>query len=154
MSERISEQVPVAAAPDQVFAAATDWPGQREWVFATTVRATRGPGRAVGDEISARTGWGPLGFTDTMTITTWDPPRECRVRHTGRLVRGTATFAVEENADGTSTFIWSEDLDLPLGRIGALGFRATRGVFSYFVRRSLRRFAAWSEGRGSAAAPE
>jgi hypothetical protein len=32
---------------------------------------------------------GPAGFTDTMKITEWDPPRRCVVRHTGRAVRGT-----------------------------------------------------------------
>lgn len=147
MTAEITERVRVADDPARVFAAATDWPGQREWVFATTVRPTVGDGHGVGDEIAARTGFGPLGFTDTMTITSWDPPRVCHVRHTGRLVRGTATFAVEPNDDGTSTFVWSEKLDLPLGRVGALGFAATRGVFTYFVRRSLRRFAAWAPQR-------
>ena len=148
MSAEITERIRVDAPAARVFAAATDWRAQREWVFATTVRPTRGVGNEAGDEISARTGWGPLGFTDTMTITTWDPPRSCRVRHTGRLIRGTATFAVEANDDGTGTFVWSEVLDLPLGRVGALGFRLTRGLFGYFVRRSLRRFAAWAPGRG------
>ncbi len=147
MSVQIAERVAVAGAPTDVFAAVTDWAGQREWIFATRTRATRGTGRATGDEISARTGFGPLGFTDTMVITEWDPPFRCRVRHTGRLVRGTALFEVVPAADGHSVFVWEEDLDLPLGVVGRLGFAATRGVFVYFVRRSLRRFARWAAER-------
>jgi hypothetical protein len=148
MSSELVERVHVPASAERVFAAATDWPGQREWIFATTTVPTRGGGFSTGDEISARTGFGPIGFTDTMTITEWDPPRSCRVRHTGKVVRGTATFAVEPLADGTSIFVWSEQIDVPFGRLGALGFSATRGVFAYFVRRSLRRFAAFAVRRG------
>ena len=148
MSVKIRQTVVVAAPPEQVFAAATDWPGQREWIFATTTRATRGTGRTTGDEISARTGFGPLGFTDTMTITEWDPPHSCHVRHTGRVVRGTAIFGVEPGPqEGTSLFVWTEYIDLPLGRVGAVGFAMIRGVFVYFLRRSLDRFAHWAATR-------
>lgn len=148
MSVHIVERIAVAAPPAAVFAAVTDWPGQREWIFATNTRASLGTGRDTGDEISAFTGFGPIGFTDTMTITEWDPPRRCRVRHTGRVVRGTAVFEVVPAVGGTSEFLWQEDLDLPFGVVGRLGFAATRPVFTYFVRRSLRRFARWAVERG------
>ncbi len=147
MTAEIIESVEVAAPADQVFAAATDWARQGEWMFATRVRATRGGGHGTGAEIAARTGFGPFAFTDTMTITEWDPPRICRVRHTGTLVRGTAAFAVEPRADGSSVFIWSEILDLPLGRVGEWGFRLTRGTFVFFLRRSLRAFAVFAAER-------
>lgn len=147
MTSTLTVRVDVALPAADTFAAATDWPGQRHWVFATQVRPTRGRGQDVGEEISARTGFGPLGFTDTMTITQWDPPSICRVRHTGWLVRGSAVFAVESTGPSTSVFIWTEHLDLPLGRLGEMGFAATRPAFTYFVRRSLQRFAAWAPTR-------
>ena len=143
----LTARVDVALPAADTFAAATDWPGQRSWVFATRVRPTRGTGHDVGDEISARTGFGPLGFTDTMTITDWRPPYECRVRHTGWLVRGTAIFAVESTGPDTSAFVWTEGLDLPLGRFGGAGFAVTRPLFAYFVQRSLNRFAQWAPTR-------
>ena len=74
MSANVSESVDVAKSAEDVFAALTDWSGQGDWMFATSVRPTRGYGRQDGDEITARTGVGPIGFTDTMTITEWDPP--------------------------------------------------------------------------------
>jgi uncharacterized protein YndB with AHSA1/START domain len=147
MGNKISVSVPVAASADAVFAAATDWPGQREWIFATNTVATRGDGKATGDEISARTGYGPFGFTDTMTITEWDPPRLCSVLHTGKVVKGTATFAVEADGPSASRFIWSEVVEAPFGRVGALGFRAIQGVFVFFLRLSLKRFVRWAEVR-------
>lgn len=142
MSAHVSETVDVAAPAEDVFAALTNWSGQGDWMFATSVRPTRGYGREDGDEITAFTGIGPIGFTDTMTITEWDPPRVCRVRHTGRLVRGTAVFAVVADGPERSRVDWTEELDLPLGRLGRLAFVAGRPVFTYFVRLSLRRFAA------------
>lgn len=142
MSAVVRESVTVAAAADDVFAALTDWSGQGDWMFATSVRPTRGYGRQLGDEITARTGLGPLGFTDTMTITEWDPPRICRVRHTGKVVRGTAVFAVTPDSSSGSRVDWTEELELPFGRLGALGFAVGRPVFTFFVRLSLRRFAA------------
>ena len=147
MGTTLTARVDVGLPAEQTFAAATDWPGQRHWVSATRVRPTRGTGRDVGEEIAARTGFGPVGFTDTMTITEWDPPRRCRVHHTGWVVRGSAVFEVEPTGPSTSMFIWTEHLDLPLGRVGAVGFAATRSLFSYFVQRSLRRFATWAPTR-------
>ncbi len=80
-----------------------------------------------------------------MTITAWDPPRACHVLHTGRLVRGTGVFAVEPRADGLATFVWREDLELPLGALGRLGWPLVRPFFAYGVQLSLRRFARWVE---------
>lgn len=142
MTAFVRETVQVAAPADDVFAALTDWSGQGDWMFATSVRPTRGSGRQDGDEITARTGIGPIGFTDTMTIVEWDPPRICRVRHTGKLVRGTASFGVADLGPENSRVDWIEELDLPFGRLGSLGFALGRPVFTYFVRLSLRRFAA------------
>jgi uncharacterized protein YndB with AHSA1/START domain len=146
MTVPISASIVVSAPPERVFAAATDWPGQQNWIFATSTTATRGPGSAVGDEIAARTGFGPLGFLDTMTITEWDPPHRCTVRHTGRVVRGTATFGVTAEGPGRSRFTWDEQVEAPGGAIGRAGLRAGRAVFAFFLRRSLGRFADWVEG--------
>jgi hypothetical protein len=95
--------------------------------------------------IRAATGVGPLAVVDTMEITGWDPPHGAYVRHLGKLVRGTAAFEVRERPGG-STFVWTEDLDLPLGAVGRLGFRLLRPALRYGLALSLRRFAAWVPG--------
>ena len=145
MTASLVLRVDVNASPEEVFAGATDWEGQGEWMLGTTVRPTRYRGRGVGGSISARTGLGPIGFVDTMDITRWDPPRACHVRHTGTLVKGTGAFEVEPRGDGLATFVWSEQLELPLGVLGRLGWPLVRPVFAFGVQQSLKAFARWVE---------
>ena len=140
MSTDIVLRVDLDAPPEAVFAAALDWERQGEWMLGTRVRVVAGDGRSVGSEVAATTGIGPLGVTDTMRVTAWDPPRRCEVVHTGRIVRGSAVFAVEPRGRG-STFIWSEHLDLPLGAVGRIGFRMVRPAFTWGLARSLNSFA-------------
>ena len=81
-----------------------------------------------------------LGFTDDMQITHWSPPYECRVHHLGRIVRGDGTFVVEAAGAG-SRFTWSEDLVLPLGRLGAALWPLLRPGSEWMMRISLNRLA-------------
>lgn len=135
--------VDVAADAQRTWDAAVDWERQGEWMLGTRVYATAQQGRGVGGEIEAVTGIGPLGVKDTMRITTWEPPRVCDVLHTGRVVRGTGRFAVEDRGGGTSRFHWREDLELPLGVVGRIGWVLVRPLFAFGVQLSLKRFAAW-----------
>jgi uncharacterized protein YndB with AHSA1/START domain len=136
-------EVDVAAPVERTWAAVTAWERQHEWMLGTSVRGTVKDGRAVGGELRAKTGVGPLGFVDTMEITGWNPPHGAYVRHLGRVVRGTAAFEVRERPGG-STFVWTEDLVLPLGAAGRLGFRLLRPAVVAGLAFSLRRFAAWA----------
>ena len=136
-------EVDVDAPVATTWAAATDWDRQGEWMLGTTVRATEHDGVGVGGGLRAVTGIGRLGVVDTMRITEWDPPHLARVLHTGRIVRGTAAFAVREGPAG-SVFVWSETLELPFGALGRLGWRLARPAFLLGLTLSLRRFAAWA----------
>ena len=136
-------KVPVDASVEQTWLAATDWAGQGGWMLGTTVRTTHNDGQGVGGAISAFTGLGRIGFVDPMTITRWEPPHRCHVLHTGKLVRGTGAFEVEPSADGTAVFVWREDLVLPFGVLGRLGWLLLKPIFAYGVLVSLKRFARW-----------
>ncbi|HEX6342690.1 SRPBCC family protein [Umezawaea sp.] len=138
-------KVPVAAPAGTTWAALTDWTRQGEWMLGTSVRVTSGDGRGVGSTLAAFTGAGPLGFTDTMRITDWEPPTRCAVLHTGKVVRGTGEFLVEPVTEWTSEFVWVERLDLPLGVVGRLGWPLVRPAFTWGVRRSLEKFARFAE---------
>ena len=136
--------VPVAAPAEDVFAGAMDWDAQSQWMLGTRVRATTA-GEGVGSRVEAFTGIGRIGFLDTMEVTRWEPPVRCDMRHDGRLVRGTGTFSVEQRGPASSVFVWREDLELPLGVLGRLGWPLVRPVFAFGVQLSLRRFARWVE---------
>jgi carbon monoxide dehydrogenase subunit G len=135
----LEERVAVAAPPEAVFAAVADWEGQSAWVAFTTVTAGGGSHR-VGERLLAVTKVAGVGFSDPMEVTRWEPPRRIDVRHHGRVLRGTGTFLVEP-APGGAWFVWSEDLDLPLGAAGRFGFAVVGPVFRLMLRRSLRRLA-------------
>ncbi|MCT9930940.1 SRPBCC family protein [Planotetraspora sp. A-T 1434] len=137
----LSVAVDTDAAPERVFAVLTDWPRHGEWMMLTRARVASGDGHSVGSRLAAFTGIGPVGFLDTMEITSWHPPHEVAVRHTGRLVRGTGLFRVLPRAGGGSTIVWEEDLELPLGPAVRLGWPVIRPLSATFLRRSLRRLA-------------
>ena len=111
-------------------------------MLGTRVDVVAGDGCSVGSELSAFTGAHlgfPLGFLDTMAITRWEAPYRVDVLHTGRFVRGTGVMEVIALTDGRSRFLWSEDLDLPLGFAGKLGWPLVRPAFVAGVNRSLRK---------------
>lgn len=138
---KLTMRVDVDAPPETVFEAATDWERQGEWILATTVRVLRGDGRSVGSEMEAVTGISGVGVADRMQITVWQAPVRCEVAHLGRVVRGIGIFAVQPRGRDAATFEWTEQLDLPLGMLGRLGWPLIRPVFSWGLRRSLDRFA-------------
>ena len=145
MSASLELTVDVDAPVEQTWAGATDWARQGEWMLGTKVRGTAQDGIGVGGGIEAFTGVGKLGFLDTMEITRWEPPYLCHVLHTGRVVRGTGEFEVRDRGEGKSTFVWREDLDLPLGALGRAGWPVVRPLFAAGVQASLKKFARWVE---------
>ncbi len=88
--------------PQTAWDIVVDWDRQSRWMLLTRVWATENDGVGIGGGVVAKTSVGPVGFTDDMVITHWDPPRECTVKHLGTIVRGTGTFAVRPAA-GTDT---------------------------------------------------
>ena len=139
----LTERVDVDAPPETVFAAATDWGRQGEWMLGTTVRVCRGDGHSVGSEVEAVTGIAGIGVADRMQITVWDAPSRCEMRHLGRVVRGMGIFAVRPRGRDAATFEWTEQLELPLGTLGEWGWPLIRPLFGWGLRFSLDRFAAF-----------
>lgn len=141
MDTELIRRVDVPVAPETVFAAATDWERQGEWILGTTVRILRGDGRSVGSEIEAVTGVRRTGLADRMRITVWDPPLRCEVRHTGWMVRGAGIFEVRARGRDAASFEWTERLELPMGALGTWGWMVVRPFFGWGLQRSLDRFA-------------
>lgn len=114
-------------------------------MLGTDVQPVFGDGNGVGGRLEAWTGAGRVGFLDTMVITEWDPPRRVVVEHTGRVVRGIGIMEVQPAPGDTSLFVWAEELEIPLGAIGRMGWPLVRPVFSAGVKSSLKKFAALVE---------
>ena len=144
----VTARVLVRADAEQVWQAAMDWPRQGEWMWGTQVRG----GHEVGAEVTARTGIGPVGFTDTMVITEWDPPRRCVVRHTGRVVRGGGVFEARPLGP-VCEFAWTEQLELPGLLAGRVGRALVRPLVQWGLDMSLRRFARLAAASSAAKDP-
>jgi carbon monoxide dehydrogenase subunit G len=137
---RLQREIDVSASASAVWDYITDWPRQAEWVPMTRVEVVdRASG--LGGRIRAWTGLGRIGFWDPMTITAWerlpDGGGRCEVLHLGKLVRGEGEFTVLSQGAGTSRFLWAEVLVLPLGPVGAVGWRAVRPVAERVIDRAL-----------------
>lgn len=142
------ETVVVDAPPQRVWAALTDWTRQGEWMLLTDVEVAGGDPHSVGGRLAARTGvpvrrGRHLGVLDTMVITVWDPPRRAVVQHTGRVVRGPGTFEVTPRGAG-ALLTWTEQLWLPFGVLGQLGWPLVKPAAVAGIRLSLRRFAGFA----------
>lgn len=136
-------EIDVEAPIEVAFHYLTDWPRQAEWMLGTHVDVrSEGDARYEGGKIAAFTGLGPLGFWDTMTITSWQAPNYVEVLHTGKLVRGTGYMRFTALTEKTCRFEWGEVLDLPLGALGRFGFVFVKPFFLYGVKKSLKNFAA------------
>jgi hypothetical protein len=140
--------VELLLAPEVAWDVVMDWERQSRWMLFTRVWGTENDGVGVGGGVAARTSVGGVGFTDDMVITHWDPPRECTVKHLGKIVRGTGTFAIEprvfcgvdrEQSLFGSALTWSEDVVPPLGRLGAFAWPVVRPAFEVMMRISLKR---------------
>ncbi|GAB1818486.1 SRPBCC family protein [Herbidospora sp. RD11066] len=139
MSVRLTVSAEADVPAERLFSVMTDWPRHREWMLLTDAKVTRGDGVGVGTRLSAFTGVGPVGFTDTMEVTAYTPGSRVEVRHTGALVRGGGVFHVEPLPEGRSRVEWVEDLELPFGALGRLGWVVARPVFAAALRVSLER---------------
>ncbi len=132
----------------------TAWERQSEWAMLTTTRGI-GPtgGHAVGEEVHAFTGIGRAGFLDTMVVEVWDPPRRCRVRKTGRVVRGAAEFTVQALPGGRSAVTYRAEVLVPAGRVGAAAWPMVQAGFAAGFRRSLQSLARIVEREHAHAGP-
>ena len=135
---RLDLDIVINAQVQEVFDAFTVWTQQHRWMVGTRVEVRAGDGKSVGSVIAGWTGAGPVGFWDTMEITRWETPYRVDVLHTGSLVKGTGTMEVIALPGNTSRFIWSEDFELPLGVLGAVGWPLGKYPMLAGVKKSLK----------------
>jgi uncharacterized protein YndB with AHSA1/START domain len=137
MTAQLTRDAFVAAPPESVFAALTDWASQGSWLPLTHVRVLEGDGCEVGSRIEAVTGVRPAVVVDVMEITRFDAPHRVDLQHTGGLVRGSVQIEVLTLPGGTSRVVWTERLHIPGGRIGALVWPVAGRALGWGLGRSL-----------------
>jgi hypothetical protein len=142
---RFQVSLDVKAPASRTWSVLVDWPQHGDWAPLTKVKLTTARAEGVGAGFSARTGLGPLGFDDPMTVTVWQPPAgdavgdaagRCEVQKHGRVIHGRAWFDVVPLAGRRSRVVWHEDVTVTperltrygaplLSLIGKVGFKQT-----------------------------
>lgn len=144
MRALVRSEVTVRAPADVVWGFITDWPRQAEWIPLTRVEEVTQSDR-VGGRFRAWTGIGPVGFWDTMTITSWESlaagAASCDVLHTGSVVRGDGGFSVATDRRGVTRVLWWERVEVPGGPLGAVAWRVVGPVMRRMADLTLRRLA-------------
>jgi hypothetical protein len=142
MTVRVDASIDLQTDPQTAFAAAADLPSQERWVIATKLYPIEGDTSIpqVGSRLAAFTGLAGIGFLDTMVVTVYDPPWRWVMQHEGAFVQGVGIFEIVPTAGGCR-FTWAEELDLPFGVIGRLGWPLVKPLAHLGLLGSLRRMA-------------
>jgi hypothetical protein len=142
-SATVQHTLEIDAPVDAVWDYATNWQKHGEWMPLTTVETLDGDSRHVGGRLRAWSGIGPLGFTDPMTVTSWerDPDGGGRTKlvHTGRVVRGDAEVVVVPVTASRTKLVWIENLQL--GRVSRIGFVVAKPVIELVLAKALSHLA-------------
>lgn len=142
MTVRVETSVDVRTDPDTAFAALVDLPSQEKWIIATKLYPIDGDVSVpnVGSRLAAFTGVGSIGFLDTMTVTELAPPHRWITAKDGDLLRGVGIMQVDPLTDGCRV-TWANELELPFGVIGRIGWLLVKPLARVGLQASLHRLA-------------
>lgn len=142
MTVRVDACIELSVDPETAFAAVVDLPSQEKWIIATRLYPIDGDVSIpqVGSRMAAFTGFGSIGFLDTMVVTEYDPPWRWITQHEGDFVQGVGIFEITSTATGCR-FTWAEELELPFGILGRLGWPLVKPIAHLGLLASLRRMA-------------
>ena len=119
MTNTLRITINLPCSQERAWEAIADWESQGNWMLQTRVWVTSQIREGVGTSISAFTGplykfypkFSPLGLLDTMVVTKWQPPEICDVVHTGKILKGTGSFALSPINSTSTKFDWSETIE-------------------------------------------
>jgi hypothetical protein len=119
MSNTLRITINLPCSQERAWAAIADWESQGNWMLQTRVWVTSQIREGVGTSISAFTGplykfypkFSLIGLLDTMVVTKWQPPEICDVVHTGKILKGTGSFALSPINSTSTKFDWSETIE-------------------------------------------
>ena len=137
------------APPDVVWELVTDWERQGDWMLeASDFVVTSSHREGLGVEAEATIKVGGITTRDRIRVAVWEPGRRLGIEHLG-WVSGYGEISLFPSGPGRSRVFWREELQPPLGVLGAIGLRLfkplLRRVFERDVRELVRLAAARAE---------
>ena len=124
--------------PEIVWRLITDWEHQDDWMLEASDFVVLTEQRTgVGVEAEATVQIMGIKTRDRVRIVGWEPGHRLAIRHEG-WVSGTGEIFLTPLDGGLTYVFWREDLEPPLGAVGALGIRVFKPVMKRIFRRDLR----------------
>jgi carbon monoxide dehydrogenase subunit G len=137
----------VVAPRNVVWQLLTTWERQPDWmVDAKDVEVLTPERRGVGVTLRCPTNLLGVTVQDVMRVTGWSEPSYLEVTHYGRVIAGVGAFELEPLGPSRTRVRWWEQIEPPLGPVGAWGARRVAlPVLRRIFARSLSRLAELAE---------
>jgi hypothetical protein len=127
-----------AGPPDAIWELITDWEHQDDWMLEASDFVVVSDAReGVGVEAEATIRIGGIQTRDRVRVAEWDPPRRLGIEHLG-WVTGRGVIELTPVAGRRTHVWWREELNPPLGALGAIGMTAFKPLMARIFRRDLR----------------
>jgi hypothetical protein len=135
----MSEMLP--GPPEVVWELLTDWERQGEWMLEASDFVVTSPQRqGIGVEAEATIKIGGIKARDKVKVVGWEPGHRLAIRHLG-WVGGMGELFLTPYGDDETFLFWREELEPPLGLLGAVGLFAFKPLMRRVFQRDLRALA-------------
>jgi uncharacterized protein YndB with AHSA1/START domain len=146
----ISETLP--GPPEVVWELITDWENQGDWMLeASNFVVTSEHREGVGVEAEATIRIGGITTRDKVKIVGWEPNRRLAIEHRGKVAGKGEIHLTPLGKDRTHVF-WREELQAPVGMLGAVGLSSFKPLMRKRFARDLRVLAGLVRARAQAKA--
>jgi carbon monoxide dehydrogenase subunit G len=144
----MSQTVP--GPPEVVWELITDWEHQGDWMLeASDFVVVSEEREGIGVEAEATIRIGGITTRDRVRVVGWEPARRLAIRHRG-WVTGTGEMFLTPLGDDRTHVFWREELEPPLGVLGAVGLAAFKPLMRRLFQRDLRILASLVRARSRA----
>lgn len=124
--------------PEVVWRLITDWEHQGDWMLeASDFVVVSELREGVGVEAEATITIAGISTRDKVRVVGWEPARRLAIEHHG-WVSGLGEIFLTPLGEDRTHIYWREQLDPPIGILGALGMSAFRPMMNRIFRRDLR----------------
>jgi Polyketide cyclase / dehydrase and lipid transport len=137
--------------PEIVWELITDFEHQDDWMLeASDFVVTSEQPEGVGATAEATISIAGITTRDRVEVIAWEPGRRLGIRHLG-WVRGEGNVYLTGLPDGRTHFYWREELEPPIGMLGAVGMSMFKPLMGRVFRRDARILAGLVRARAGVA---
>ena len=140
--------------PEVVWELITDWENQGDWMLeARDFVVTSDEREGIGVEAESTITIGGIRTRDKVRVIGWEPRRRLAIEHRGWVSGIGEMFLTPLGTDRTH-FFWREELEPPIGLLGAIGLAAFKPMMARLFRRDAGVLAGLVRARAAARRPK